>query len=274
MHRSICQKKFQASQDRQLSLKSVMLIQLPATTTPSCVCVSGHTPYLHTAKCTHSNTQTYVYSHRHAHICTYVHIQSSMHTCTHVEQDARHRVTFSGMKASQGVFTLQSESRCIAPTPISRLTAFVWLVGTRAHPTPHLMPTSWFRNTVELGLENMLEEEGSGSQLLFLSGILRPPCPSVRSDKDFALVIGFRSHPILDPRQPASCLLTPGLGQSCGLKEFLARRETVSGFSRPFSVTAVACLLRHSYTLRLGGCHSHDSHGLRLLGCSFYHMNS
>lgn len=162
-------------------------------------------------------------------------------------------MTFPGMKVSQGVFTLESESRCVAPTPISRLTAFVWLVGTRAHPTPHLMFTSRFRNTVESGLENMLEKEGSGGQLLFLSGILRPPCPSVKSDKDFALVIGFRSHPILDPRQPASCLLTPGLGQSCGLKEFLARRETVSGFSRPISVTAVACLLRHSYTLRLGG---------------------
>lgn len=65
---------------------------------------------------------------------------------------------------------------------------------------------------MESSLENMLEEEGSGNQWLFLSGILRPPCPSVRSDKDFALVVGFRSHPILDPQQPVSCLLTPGLG--------------------------------------------------------------
>lgn len=182
-----------------------------------------------------------------------------MYTRSHTKQHAhmytcrtgRHRVTFSGMKVSQGVFTLESEARCIAPTPISRLTAFVWSVGARAHPTPHLM--SLHGSETQRNQENMLEEEGSGSQLLFLSGILRPPCPSVRSDKDFALVIGFRSHLILDPRQPASCLLTPGLGQSCGLKEFLARRETVSGFSRPISVTTVACLLRHSYTLGLGG---------------------
>lgn len=154
------------------------------------------TPHLHTAKYTHSNTQTYVYSHRPT--CkaarTHVHMENRMPSCD----------SFRG----------ESESRCITPAPISRLTASVWLVGTRAHPTPHLMSTSWFRNTVESGLENMLEEEGSGRQLLFLSGILRPPCPSVRSDKDFALVIGFRSHPILDPRQPASCLLTPRLGQS------------------------------------------------------------
>lgn len=74
------------------------------------------------------------------------------------------------------------------------------------------MSTSWFRNRVESGLEKMLEEEGSGNQLLFLSAILRPPYPSVRNDKDFALVTGFRSHPILDPQQSVSYLLTPGLG--------------------------------------------------------------
>lgn len=67
VHRKICQrkKKFRASQDRQLSFKTAMLIQPPATIAPSRACVSGHTTHLHTAKYTHSNTQTYVYSHRH-----------------------------------------------------------------------------------------------------------------------------------------------------------------------------------------------------------------
>lgn len=137
-----------------------------------------------------------------------MHTQAHNQLLTRIEAWRRPRAE----QALDPASSLEPLHLCPVPAPISRLTAFVWLVGTRAHPTPHLMSTSWFRNRMESGLENMLQEEGSGNQLLFLPSILRPPCPSVRSDKDFALVIGFRSHPVLDPRQLASCLLTPGLG--------------------------------------------------------------
>lgn len=96
VHRQICQrkKKFQASQDRQLSLKTVMLNEPPATIAPSRVCVSGHTTQLHTAKCTHS-------THRHTCAATGPHAKqhAHMYTC----RTGRHHVTLSGMKASQGV---------------------------------------------------------------------------------------------------------------------------------------------------------------------------
>lgn len=111
-HRSICQrrKKSQESQDRQLSLKEVMLTQLLAAITPSPACVCECTPHLHTAKHTHSNAQTHVHNPRHTYTKQHAYIRPCTHsfsTCTpHGHNACRtgcHRVTSSGVKVSKGI---------------------------------------------------------------------------------------------------------------------------------------------------------------------------